>query len=114
MTQETIATFVLCFAAGPAIYVGLMRLRPGVVPLTGLAMIAMTAMAGAIGLRILGGALPSLGMLWLSWILVLALGALALRRRVRGRQLARWVTLAGLLATTAPWFGLATAQLLSS
>ena len=37
----------------------------------------------------------------------------ALYRRLEGRRARRWITVIAILATTLPWFGLATARLMA-
>lgn len=99
--------FVACFGLGPALCALLLRLPPALPALLMLAAALALAMAGA--LRWQGErALASLGCLWLGWVLAVAMLALALLRRAPERR--RWVTVAALLATTLPWFGLATAR----
>ena len=72
--------------------------------------IAMVAAFGLLGSR----PLVSLASLWLSWVLTLALMVLALGRRAQSPRVRHRSFTAGLLATTLPWFGLATARMVSS
>ena len=60
-----------------------------------------------------GTGLVSLGSLWLAWISAVAMVAMALRRLAPTVSVRRWLTIGALLATTLPWFGLATAQLMA-
>ena len=61
-----------------------------------------------------GAALVSLGLMWLSWVLAVAMVALTLHRHAGHAAPRRGVTIAGLLATPLPWFGLATARMMMS
>lgn len=101
--------FLASFIAGPLLCALLLRLPP--------ALWALLMLAAALGLATLGAlrwqgerAALSLGCLWLAWVLAVAMLALALLRRLPDRR--RWVTVSALLATTLPWFGLATARLM--
>ncbi len=50
--------------------------------------------------------------LWLAWVLAVAMVTMALRRRIAAPKTRRLVTILALLATTLPWFGLATARIM--
>jgi hypothetical protein len=79
-------------------------------------MLAVVFMLAAIGVRygsedIWGDdfRLTVLFLIWMAWIVVLALGAQALRRAVPGLRTVRWTSVIGMAGTTVPWFGLASA-----
>lgn len=112
MTHETLAAFILSFGAGPNLFAILMRLGPGI--LAPVALVVVMAAGGALWLQIHGSLIGSLIALWLAWVLAVALVVMALRRRIGAGRARRWVTTLGLLTTTLPWFGLATAQMMAS
>ncbi|SHM58798.1 hypothetical protein SAMN05443432_109150 [Roseovarius litoreus] len=115
-------TFLLIFGVGPALFIGLCRLSPdmrGVASLWVLAGgctgLAFAVKSGAVtpGLGATAQALVPLAALWLAWIAVLALCMLAIRARVQDAATLRWAHAIGAMATTLPWFGLYTAQMVS-
>ena len=117
-----VLTFLVIFGVGPAVFLGLCRLSPdtrGVASLwliaagaTGLAF-AVKSGALAFGLGPTAQALVPLTALWMAWIAVLALCMLVLRARVQDAATLRWAHAIGAMATTLPWFGLYTAQMVS-
>ncbi|MCR8549068.1 hypothetical protein M4578_14615 [Salipiger sp. P9] len=114
MTREAFVLFTLCFVAGPLLFALLMRFGQSLTLLLALALGVVSAVLLALLLQDRGALLVSLGMLWLAWVLAVAMVALTLRRRLPPSVPRRWVIIAGLLATTLPWFGLATARSLLS
>lgn len=52
-------------------------------------------------------------LLWIGWVLVLSLCALALRSRLPHRQARKTAFAVCAMATTLPWFGLYAAQMMS-
>ncbi|SPF81241.1 hypothetical protein [Pseudoprimorskyibacter insulae] len=121
MSAAILTAFAVTFLAGPAIFAALMRLEPGLFRLTALALLALLAGASGMGLRTHEASwLPvtpevaTLLLLWLSWVIAVALVAMALRWRITQARPRRTITVLGLLATTLPWFGLATARLMTT
>jgi hypothetical protein len=112
MNQTVVFTFVAIFAIGPALCAGLMRLPARKNALMALAMLVITATFAAQGLTGISP-LGTLGALWIGWICGVAMFALALSRRFYHPQAQRWITILALMATTLPWFGLATALTLA-
>lgn len=112
MTPAALIGFVVCFVVGPALCAGLMRLPATLPSLIGLALAILAATMAALRLQSGGAALVSLGLMWLAWVLAVSMAALALNRRATDARLRRWITIGALLATTLPWFGLATADLM--
>lgn len=105
--------FAVVFIAGPVLFAILARL-PGRA-LT-LAVISGSAVAIVSAALILQSVQPALSLmcLWLAWVLALAVCFMALRPRLPGLRARRLAYVAGLLATTLPWFGLATAQMVTT
>ena len=114
MTQTTMFAFVLCFIGGLVLCAVLLRLPGKVWALLTLAICVVLGMTAALSYRLAGadGHLASLVLLWLSWVLAIAMVALALRGKIAAPGPRRWIMILALLATTLPWFGLATAQMM--
>lgn len=115
-------TFLVIFAVGPALFMAFCRLAPDLRAIAFLWLVAAACTAGAfavtsglvpLALGAAGQALVPLAALWLAWIAVLALCMLAIRARVQDGATLRWAHAIGAMATTLPWFGLYTAQMVS-
>ena len=115
-------TFLLTFTAGPAAFWVLGRQKPrrryawllcgGVIALV-LAAYAMSS-RGVPGLQ--DGPYSALAVvlaLWFAWIAVLALVMLAVRLRHPPQAIQRTCFALCAVATTLPWFGLVTAQMMA-
>lgn len=109
MSAPLLISFVGSFIAGPLLCSALLQLPRSVSTLIGLAAGVVVFMALALHFQGSREAL-SLGLMWLGWVSAVAMVALAVQRRAP--QTRRWVTVIALLATTLPWFGLATARLM--
>lgn len=59
----------------------------------------------------LGVTLGSIGLIWCAWIGLLAYGAQAMRRADTGPRMRHVTAVVGTAATTLPWFGLISANL---
>ncbi|APX22820.1 MAG: hypothetical protein CML50_07160 [Rhodobacteraceae bacterium] len=114
MSREALAVFGACFLAGPLLFALLLRVGPSRALLLSLAPGVMATALLALALQNTGAALVSLGLMWLSWVLAVAMVALTLHRHAGHAAPRRGVTIAGLLATPLPWFGLATARMMMS
>jgi hypothetical protein len=114
MTQGTLIAFAVCFLGGPALCAALLRLPGKVWALLSLAVSVVLSVTAALSYRLAGaeGHVSSLILLWLSWVLAIAMVALALRSKIENPTIRRWVLILALLATTLPWFGFATAQMM--
>ena len=113
MTQPVIIAFLVTFVAGPSLCALLLRLPSRFWSLGMLAIGVAASSLAALRLQATGGAASlSLLLLWLAWVLGVTMTALALRARVLNYRARRWLTVLALLATTLPWFGLATARLM--
>lgn len=115
MTQAALIGFLVCFVAGPLICAVLLRLPSRLWSLIALAVGVVVTVGLALRWRLETGdaALPSLMALWLGWVLAVSMVALAFKARVTEPRQRRWLTVIALLSTTLPWFGLATAQMMS-
>lgn len=111
--------FAIGFLAGPVIFWVLAKQTPTRTYVITLWAVSVALVAGAFALREWSGDLGPYGALavillvWLAWITVLALVMLAIRTRTlppRTRRIAYGLTAA---ATTLPWFGLYTAQMIA-
>lgn len=107
--------FVLIFGVGPLGFVLLLRPAPRRAYLRGLALVLLTL--GVAALLVPEELVLGFGrvlLLWAGWVVLLALAVQLLRRRAAAPPgLRRAGIVAGALATTAPWFGLATARLIA-
>lgn len=111
--DPTFIAFGAAFGAGPAIYAVLQRLTPHrltLLLLGGCVAVGIVAAFAFLGQR----PVVSLLCLWLAWVCAISLLVLALRRRALSPRTRRTSFVTGLLATTLPWFGLATARMVAS
>lgn len=118
-----LALFVVVFGFGPWVFLRLMRLTPSSTVFARLVAFMVMAAAASMWLRFLAP-VPwganiwatgvGMGLIWAAWIAVLALAALALRQADQGPAMRRWTGVIGAMGTTVPWFGLASARLMSS
>lgn len=117
MTQVAVspvilAAFGLSFVGGPALCAGLLLLPSSLQVLLAMA----AAVVGTLTLGLVwetARPLASLAALWLGWVLAVSMLAHALFRRTTGRRIRRWIKVAAILSTPLPWFGLATAQMMT-
>ncbi|MEC3861382.1 hypothetical protein VK792_08800 [Mesobacterium sp. TK19101] len=121
MTAELLIGYASTFVGGPALYSVLMRLKGGlwaVLILAGLVIatagIALSQMRHSLTGSATPGPLVALFFIWLSWVLAVSMVALSFRSRFTTHRGKRRLFLAGLLATTLPWFGLATARMMAT
>lgn len=114
MTRELLLAFAFCFAIGPLLFRMLIAAEGSPARILLLAAAVVVSTVSALWLQVQGLDLASLLLLWLGWVIALTIVALALFRRLPAPRIRRWVTVAGLLATTIPWFGLATARMMIS
>ncbi len=114
--------YLVSFVVGPAIFWVLARQRPSRGYFTLLCVIALALMVAANVVPKLAAiegdtsaypALTKVLLLWLGWIVVVALCALALRERLPEGTAHRWSFALGAMATTLPWFGLYAAQIVT-
>ncbi|UOA28591.1 hypothetical protein [Pseudosulfitobacter sp. DSM 107133] len=115
--------FAVVFGLGPWVFLRLMRLTPSTGVLARLALAMVICATASLWLRFLApvpwgvniwATWLGIGLIWAAWIAVLALVALALRQVDSGRAMRRWTGIMGAIGTTVPWFGLASARLMSS
>lgn len=111
MASPSLIAFALSFVAGPLICALLLRLPHGIRTLLAIGLGVVISVTLALRLQ-MQAATASLVALWLAWVLAVAMVAMALRRRIEAPRPRRWVTVIAILATTLPWFGLATARLM--
>ncbi|WP_371225026.1 hypothetical protein [Roseovarius sp. 2305UL8-3] len=118
----TAVVYLVSFVAGPVIFWGLARRCPSRGYFTLLCVIALTLMVAANVVPKLAAiegdtsaypALTKVLMLWLGWIVVVALCFLALRERLPPGTAHRGAFAIGAMATTLPWFGLYAAQIVT-
>ena len=112
MTPPVLIAFAVSFAAGPLLYLLMTAadVSPALLIALGRATLAV-ALFGAI----LAQNAPILGLacLWLSWVGAVAFVAHTLRRVLGTPLRSPAIRAGGALATTIPWFGLATAQMMT-
>lgn len=111
--------FAVMFVAGPLLFRLWTRQVPTGRRLMYLGIVMVAAVLAGLTLRYraetgwgdhVGVTLAALGLLWLGWIAVLALGAQSVVQRAATAQGRRWTRVIGTAGTTAPWFGLAFAS----
>lgn len=114
MGSMAFLAFVLIFGAGPMLCSLLLRFEGRVSLLIGLGIGAIACVTLALMLQSLGPMrmLTSLILLWLAWVLAVAMTGHAFLRRIGAPRLRRWVIVFSLLATTLPWFGLSAARMM--
>lgn len=112
-------TYLATFAAGPLAFWALARQKPEQGYFAQLAVLAVVLLvfavivpqgAGQEWLNWIYFGVVILTVLWVAWIVVLAMCVLAVRRRTKDGPAARWAFAIGAIATTLPWFGLNLAQ----
>ncbi|MEM6304717.1 MAG: hypothetical protein AAF744_08360 [Pseudomonadota bacterium] len=121
--MEMIAMFFLFFVAGPLAFRRLLTRRATRRQQRALLILMGGSCLVALGLRY-GLPTPLLAeprvlglvlvLLWLTWIAAIALAAQSLRHIDPSRGMMRWSRAIGTIATTAPWFGFATAANMSA
>jgi hypothetical protein len=115
----SVTLFLLSFVAGPAIFWLLARQRANPAYFVGLVVASTVLASGAylvpriIGESATAGAFAVL-MLWLGWIMVLALCALAVRARFPVGIASKLAFAFCAMATTLPWFGLYAASMIGT
>jgi len=118
-----VVLFAIVFIGGPLAFRALTRGGPSPRAFRRLAI--FTALCAATGLTMRYGFSDLWGrnilvtgggvaFIWGGWIGVLAYGAQALRRMDSGVRMRRWTAVMGSIGTTIPWFGLASASLLTA
>jgi hypothetical protein len=118
---ELVIIFALVFVAGPYCYVSLLRRAPSRRQFVGLGFITGGATALGFALRYLADGwgqdmlvtVAGIGAIWLAWIAILAFVAQTFRKHDAGANVRRWTMVIGALATTIPWFGLASARMMT-
>lgn len=107
--------YLVTFAAGPTAFWVLARQTPSrwIFALLWVLVIALVALAyvipGWIGMGPKAGFIMVFVM-WLAWVMVMALCTLAARARLPEGPPQQWAFAIGAIATTLPWFGLYVAQ----
>ncbi|SMX26476.1 hypothetical protein TRP8649_00555 [Pelagimonas phthalicica] len=115
MESNVLIAFGMTFVVGPVLAALLLRMPPRVwvIALLAVGVVGATFVANWLTSQSQMSPYASLAAMWLAWVLAVSMVGLALRKRIENPRLRRWVTLVTLLATTLPWFGLATAQIIS-
>jgi hypothetical protein len=109
--MSLILFYGLIFVAGPLIVLALMRRPATVAAVRNLGMATAAAVVLAIAAGLIGVGAPFLAtfLLWLGWVLSMALMGQVLRLML-DRPAAKWPAVVAALGATLPWFGLALAQ----
>lgn len=112
-------TFAVMFVAGPLLFRLWTRQVPTGRRVMSLGVVVAAAVLAGLTLRYRAGTawgdhvvltMAALGLLWLGWIAVLALGAQSVAQGGATVQSRRWTRVIGSAGTTVPWFGLAFAS----
>ena len=116
-----ILIFLLVFVVGPMVFFALIRPTPTWRQFR--ALIAITAGCLGIGLALRFGTngwgrdpvqtFAGMTLMWAAWIAILALMVQRFRAIDPGDSMRRWTAIIGVLCTTIPWFGLASARLMT-
>lgn len=109
-----ILAYLVSFAAGPLIFLSLVRARPS----RGRVLIEVFSVVGLMGttwvLRDMAqGPVLTLGWLaclWLGWVVMIASTVQAVRLRMQLPNIRKWGAAMGAVATGAPWLGLSLAM----
>jgi uncharacterized membrane protein (UPF0136 family) len=112
MNTVSLIAFAVTFLGGPLVCALILRMPPRLPLLAGLSVAVVVTVSVALWQQERHIAL-SLAAMWLGWVLAVAMVAQAIRRRLPAPQTQRVITVIAILATTLPWFGLATARMLS-
>jgi len=111
MSQSALIVFLVSFVGGPLLCAAILRLPRTVTTLLILAAGVVISMSVALWMQS-RDPLGSLTLMWIGWVLAVGLTAHAFRRRAALRW-HPWITVIALVMTPLPWFGLATARLLT-
>jgi hypothetical protein len=119
--SSLIIMFGMIFVGGPLAYLRLLRPRPSKKQFVGLGCIVAGSTAISFILRYLSGAwghdvwvtLAGITLIWIAWIAILVFVAQTFRKEYSSPAIHRWTTVVGALATTIPWFGLASARMMT-
>jgi hypothetical protein len=113
--------YAVVFIVGPCVFFALIRPTPTWRQFR--ALIAITAGCLGLGLVLrfgMGGwgrdpvqTLASMSLMWAAWIAILALMVQRFRAIDQGVTMRRWTAILGAICTTIPWFGLASARLMT-
>jgi drug/metabolite transporter (DMT)-like permease len=111
----------MVFVGGPLAYLWLLRRHPSKKQFVGLGCIVAGSTGMSFALRYLSGdwgqdplvTLAGIALIWVAWIAILAFMAQTFRQQDRRPAMRRWTTVIGALATTIPWFGLASARMMT-
>lgn len=116
------AVFLIVFVVGPFGFRLLTRHRPSRAGFRLLIVFAVICVIASFTIRQVWPTLwgvdqtttfAGIGLIWLAWIGVLALGAQILRSQDNSKRMRRWTEILGVLGSTVPWFGLAAANYFS-
>ncbi len=115
MELNSLVAFGVTFVVGPVLCAVLLRLPAGLRTMAtiGVALVAAIWAAHHFQTSSANGAVEALAAMWLAWVLGVSMVGLALLHRIDHPRVRRGITLTAILATTLPWFGLATAQMMA-
>jgi drug/metabolite transporter (DMT)-like permease len=113
--------FATVFVVGPLSYLWLLRPRPSRKQFVGIGCIVAGSTGMSIVLRYLSGGwgqdvwvtLTGIALIWIAWIAILVFVAQKFRQQDARQVVRRWTSVIGALATTIPWFGLASARMMT-
>ncbi|MGP6089073.1 hypothetical protein [Antarctobacter jejuensis] len=111
MLRPELIAFLVTFLVGPLLVMLVLRLPARIGTLVILSATVIGAAGAAVWLQE-RAPLESLVAFWLGWVLAVAMVAQAVRRRMPGPKVRRWTLIVALMASTLPWFGFATAQMM--
>jgi hypothetical protein len=113
--------FATVFVVGPLTYLWLLRPRPSKKQFVGLGCIAVGSTGMSFVLQYFTGVwgqdvwvtLAGIALIWIAWIAILAFVAQNFRQQDPRPAMRHWTIVIGALATTIPWFGLASARMMT-
>ncbi|PIE14059.1 MAG: hypothetical protein CSA70_02570 [Rhodobacterales bacterium] len=107
------ATFSVVFIGGPLLMLALVKPAPSFARFAvGCSTVAVLVLAALLLMR-QGLSLGALVAMWLGWVTMVAMCVQAVRLRFSIPDAVRWSTAIGAMATVIPWFGLATALMMT-
>ncbi len=115
MELNSLVAFGVTFVVGPVLCAILLQLPAGLKTMLAMGLGLIAAIWAASHYQTASGNSPieALTAMWLAWVLGVSMVGLALLHRIEHPRIRRGITLTAILATTLPWFGLATAQMMA-
>jgi hypothetical protein len=119
--SSLIIIYLVVFGVGPLTYLSILRGSPSKPYFIKLGFVIACATGLSFALRYLSGGwgqdifitLAGIALIWFAWIGILAFVAQKFRQQDNRLTMRRWTAVIGALGTTIPWFGLASARMMT-